>query len=369
MKRVVHLSTVHPADDVRIFVKECRSLAAAGYDVTLIARSPSDYVKQGVKVIAVNPRTGGRLARMVLSTFDVLGKAWRCRADFYHFHDPELMPVGAILRLTGAKVVYDVHEDVPRQLLSKDWIPAPLRKTVAGGIEAMEWLTTRLIFTDVVAATPPIADRIPPAKTTIVHNYPIAGELTPTAVTLPQEQRPPYVVYAGGLTRVRGALEMVKAFEYVETPGANCILAGEFTEEGLEDEARALNGWARVQYRGLLDRSQMADLLAGARAGLVVLHDVPNYVVSYPIKMFEYMSAGIPVIASDFPLWRSIIDSERCGLLVDQKDPVSIAKAIDWILTHPEEAERMGQRGKAAVAAKYNWGVEERKLLAVYEAC
>lgn len=369
MKRVVHLSTVHPADDVRIFVKECRSLAAAGYDVTLIARSQSDYEEQGVKVVALKPSHGGRFGRMILSTFDIFCKALRCRADFYHFHDPELMPVGALLRFTGAEVAYDVHEDTPRQLLSKDWIPWPMRKSVAGALEALEWLMTRLVFTDVVAATPPIAERFPRAKTTIVQNYPIAGELASTSPDLPQEQRSPYVVYAGGLTTVRGTLEMVNAFEYVETPNATCILVGQFTEEGLEDRARSLNGWKRVQYRGVLDRPKMAGLLAESRAGLVVLHDVPNYVVSYPIKMFEYMSAGLPVIASDFPLWRSIIDRERCGLLVDQKDPKAIAKAVDWILNHPEEAEHMGQRGKAAVAAKYNWAVEERKLLAMYEAC
>lgn len=366
MKKVAHLSTVHSAEDVRIFLKECRSLATAGYEVTLIARSNTGYLKDGVKIIPVSQYNGSRLKRMVFSTLDAFRKARNCRADLYHFHDPELMPVGALLRLTGAKVAYDVHEDTPKQLLSKTWIPSPMRKTAARALQAVEWLMSRLVFTNIVAATPPIARRFPPAKTTIVQNYPIAAELAPSERASPMEQRAPLVVYPGGLARVRGVVEMVKAMEHVETPGARLILAGLFTDEGLEEEVRALAGWSRVEYRGFLDRSKIASLLAEVRAGLVPDYDIPNYIDSYPVKMFEYMAAGLPVIASDFPLWRTIIDTERCGLLIDQRDPRAIAKAIDWILNNPQAAEDMGRRGREAVEVKYNWAAEERKLLTMY---
>ncbi len=107
-------------------------------------------------------------------------------------------------------------------------------------------------------------------------------------------------------------------------------------------------------------------MLGEARAGLVLFHDVPNHTSAYPNKLFEYMSAGLPVIASHFPLWRSIVERDRCGMLVDPRDATAIAKAIDWVLTHPEEAEAMGRRGRDAVAATYNWAAEERKLLAIY---
>lgn len=366
MQRVVHLSTVHKSNDVRIFLKECCSLASAGYDVTLVARAEADSVKNGVKIVAVKQYDHSRLSRMLLSTYDVFRKARRVRADLYHFHDPELMPVGLLLRLIGASVVYDVHEDTPKQILSKEWIPSVMRTPIASTLGAFEWLSSRFIFSRIVAATPPIAVRFPPKKTTTVQNFPIADELTPTDQTLPMEQRAPHVVYPGGLARVRGVVEMVKAMEHVETPGARLILAGLFTDEGLEEEVRALAGWSRVEYRGFLDRSKIASLLAEVRAGLVPDYDIPNYIDSYPVKMFEYMAAGLPVIASDFPLWRTIIDTERCGLLIDQRDPRAIAKAIDWILNNPQAAEDMGRRGREAVEVKYNWAAEERKLLTMY---
>lgn len=366
MKRIAHLSSVHPADDVRIFVKECRSLASAGYDVTLIARADADCVKNGVKIVTVKQSGGGRLGRMVLTTFDVLRKALLCRADLYHFHDPELMPAGALLRLTGAKVVYDVHEDYPKQLLSKSWIPVSVRRPMAFALGALEWLMTRFVYTSVVAATPPISLRFPPGKTSSVQNFPIVDELTPPGPTVAMALRPLRVVYTGGLTAIRGVCEMVTAMERVETPGSRLILAGLFTERDLEQQARALAGWQRVDYLGWLDRPGIANLLGEARAGLVLLHDVPNYVSAYPIKLFEYMSAGLPVIASHFPLWRSIVEGDRCGLLVDPRDATAIAKAIDWVLTHPEEAEAMGRRGREAVTATYNWAAEEKKLLAIY---
>lgn len=367
LKRVAHLSSVHPADDVRIFVKECCSLALSGYDVTLIARTETDCVKNGVKIIAVTQSGYGRLGRMLVSTYDVLRKAHQTRADLYHFHDPELMPVAALLRLTGAKIIYDVHEDTPRQILSKTWIPSPLRRPIAAALEVFEKMMISLAYTGVVAATPPIARRFPPDMTATVQNFPIPKELIAVGPATPMSQRQPHVVYAGGLTTVRGVCEMVSAMATVENVDARLILAGLFTEQNLERRARDLAGWNRVNHLGWLDRAEVANLLCQARAGLVVLHDIPNYIDSYPIKMFEYMSAGLPVIASDFPLWRSIIERARCGLLVDPKDPISIGNAINWILSHPEEAEAMGARGKVAVSETYNWAIEERKLLEIYK--
>ena len=119
---------------------------------------------------------------------------------------------------------------------------------------------------------------------------------------------------------------------------------------------------------GFLDRVRLREVLSRSVAGLVTLHPVINYIDALPVKMFEYMSAGIPVIASDFPLWREIITLNDCGLLVDPLNPVAIAEAIDYFINHPEDAERMGMNGRRAVEKLYNWTHEGQKLLAFYDS-
>jgi glycosyltransferase involved in cell wall biosynthesis len=367
MKRVVHLSSAHPASDTRICVKECRSLARAGYDVTLIARSDVDQIKQDVKIMALPPRGGGRLGRIFLTTLDVFKKAWRCRADLYHFHDPELIPVGIALRAGGARVIYDVHEHVPKDILSKSWIPGLLRVPTALVVGMLEQLAAAFAFSGVIGSSPSIAQRFPPAKSALVQNFPIVDELVRSEVATPMAERPACVLYAGNITAIRGIREMVAAMELVTTADARLVLAGEFDDSGLEQETKALAGWRHVDGRGWLDRHQLAGLFGEARAGLVVPHPEPNNLICYPVKLFEYMSAGLPVIASDFPLHRPIVDGAQCGLLVKPLDPAAIAEAIDWLLAHPGEAEAMGRRGRDAVAKTYNWAMEEKKLLAMYQ--
>jgi glycosyltransferase involved in cell wall biosynthesis len=144
------------------------------------------------------------------------------------------------------------------------------------------------------------------------------------------------------------------------------MLAGPFSPKGLLTELESLPGWARVQNLGVLDRPSVANLLSRVRLGLLVLQPEPNFVNARPIKLFEYMAAGIPVIASDFPLWRQIIGEARCGLLVDPQDPQAIARAMQYLLSHDAEAEAMGRRGRKAACELYNWNSEERVLLKFY---
>ena len=218
-----------------------------------------------------------------------------------------------------------------------------------------------------MAATPVIARRFPKGKTVTVQNFPIVGELA-RGEAEPYDERPPHVAYVGGITTYRGAREMVRALGHL--PGGSelrLMLAGTVHPPELAEELERLPGWSRVEFLGWQSRPQIAALLGRVRAGLVVLHPIVNYLDAYPVKLFEYMSVGIPVIASDFPLWRRIVDEAECGLLVDPLDPKAIAGAIQWLLEYPEEAEAMGRRGREAVRKKYNWDAEAKKLLAFYE--
>jgi glycosyltransferase involved in cell wall biosynthesis len=366
--RVCHLTSVHDPLDDRIFLRECRTLAGAGYDVCIIGPAPCDHVADGVRIVAI-PEPEGRFERMTRTTPAVLLAALREDADIYHLHDPELVPAGLVLRARGKRVIYDVHEDVPADILAKPWIPRGLRPPVAWSFARLAQVAARA-STAVVAATPAIARRFPPRKTAVVRNYPIVGELTAPS-PVPFAQRPPHMLYHGSITYGRGIFGMIAALrEPVFPRDGKLVLAGRFESEALEAAARRSTGWERVDFLGWRARAELPAILGSARLGLLLLHPEPNYVESLPVKLWEYMAAGLPVLASDFPLWREIITSAGCGRVVDPFDTAAIAAAMTELLEHPAQSEEMGRRGREAVLARYNWSTQTPELLRVYEeAC
>ena len=244
MGELVHLTSVHSFQDVRVFHKECVSLKAAGFDVSLVAPAESDQMLKGINIVAI-PKHNSRLRRFFSGSRDIYGKALSGNACIFHFHDPELIPVGMLLALKGEKVIYDVHEDVPKQILGKSWIVPWLRHPVSWSVALLEWLGTRLLFSAVVAATPTIASRFPRSKTALVQNFPIIDELVSDS-PLPYDARPNNIVYVGGITRIRGVLENIKAFEHVQHDDCRFVMAGSFSDSCFEKECRALDGWGYV---------------------------------------------------------------------------------------------------------------------------
>lgn len=356
---IIHFSNVHAWNDVRVFHKQCQTLAAAGYRTTLIARGEGEGGRVEIRPL---PRRSSRCSRMTLGIFDCLRLALAAKADLYHFHDSELIPVGLLLKLLGKRVVYDVHEDVPRQILSKSWIPRPLRPAVSAVARAAEWLGA-CRFDGIVAATPSIASRFPAGKTALVQNFPIIDELN-TPGGPPYARRPMSLLYAGGIARDRGIVPLVQAVGRL-TPSleAQLVLAGAFHPASLEQDVQSLAPRNRVDFRGWCSRDELSNLMSRARVGVVTFLPAPNHVAAQPNKLFEYMSAGLPVVASHFPLWREIVDGVGCGLLVDPEDSDDIARALRWLLEHPAEAEEMGRRGRQAVQTRYNWDTQSRVLL------
>lgn len=364
MLKIVHMTTVHTADDIRIRRKECATLAEAGFDVVLLAPADENHNCWGVKVLGLG-RERGRLHRMTSGLVRALIAAMRERAKLYHFHDPELIAVGMVLKVLGKRVVYDVHEDVPQSILHKPWIPSALRPTVSWAVALVEKLAARW-FDGIVAATPSIGRKFRRERTVVVQNFPIVGELE-AGDSQPMARRSTRIVYVGCITRERGIVPLVDAMDLLpEASGARLVLAGTMDAE-LERELRGKPGWKWVDYLGWRDRKEIGELLANARAGVVTFLPVPNHTEAQPNKLFEYMSVGLPVIASDFPLWREMVGNLNCGLLVDPDSPQAIARAIERLLDHPKEAERMGSRGKAAVRGNLNWENEAGRLLELYQ--
>lgn len=363
--KIAHITSVHRRDDTRILLKQCRSLAEAGHDVYLIvADGLGDELRHGAQIVDVGA-PDGRIDRMSRVVRQVRRKAVELGCDVCHIHDPELLPSAIALKRRGCAVIYDAHEDYPRHVLSKHYLHSMIRRPIAHAVDLLErWACPRLDA--VVAATGPIATRLRSLqpRTVTVANYPLVNEFECDL----QRRRSPrlQVCYIGSITRVRGIIELVDAMS-LSRSGARLALGGDFAPKSLELECGARAGWALVDAHGHLDRPSVLNVLRDSIAGLVTLHPEANFIESQPVKMFEYMSAGLPVIASDFPLWRSIIDGYKCGLLVDPLSPPSIAKAIDQLASDPDTAERLGRSGRNAIEQRFNWSHERTTLLTLYD--
>jgi glycosyltransferase involved in cell wall biosynthesis len=360
--RVAHLSTAHGRRELRVHLKECNSLAAAGYEVHFVVADGRGDERIGDVQVHDVGAAGGRFQRMLLRPWRMLAVARRLNARIYHFHDPEILLVALFLRRRGAKVIYDSHEDVPRSLMSRDWVARWIRPALSAVFEAFEDFVARRLSA-VVGATPHITARFARLNrcAATLNNYPMHSEIE-DAVQPRGSARA--VCYLGGISRIRGIEEMVRALELVD---ARLILAGPFDRPETEAAARLLPGWSKVDYRGNVSRTAVRDIMAESRAGLIFFHPEPNHVDAQPNKMFEYMSAGLPVLASDFPLWRELLLDSGAGLVADPMDPTDIARIIGQLLDDPATAEDMGRRARASVMSHYLWSSEEKKLFALYE--
>ncbi len=363
--RVVHMTSAHPRSDTRIFLKQCRSLVLAGFDTALVvADGLGDEIREGVRIFDVG-RSRGRLWRMLLASHRVAVAAEALGGDIYQGHDPELLPALVRMSARGYRTVFDSHEDYSESIGNRPYIPSWARRSAGRLFGAYESKALRRLSA-VIAATPHIAAkfRAKGVQSTVVNNYPLHGELVAPVSSGGRED---IACFVGVMSDLRGIQVLVRAMSHVRS-NARLMLVGSFDPPDFEAVCRRESGWSRVEFVGKLDRSALATVLARARCGVVTYLPDGNHVHSQPNKLFEYLSAGLPVVASNFPGWFEIVEGSRCGICVDPTDPLAVAAAIDRLVGDTDGAEMMGRRGLKLVESRLSWESEEGALLRLYES-
>ncbi len=372
--KVCHLACKHKMNDMRIFEKECKSLAQAGFDVTLIGfgSTSNTEVIDGVRCISLYCPIKNNLELLRKRNKLIYKTALQLDAQIYHLHEPELLPVGKKLKKKGKIVIFDSHEFYGWQLhdnIHKIKIiktPASLMKIV--GNQYMRYEKRICMKLDAVIQVCTMngidyfANRC--RRSIFIRNLPNAADYKrKTPLDFSQS---PKVAMIGGITKERGITQLVKA---TRQAGGTLLLAGDFIPKSYETELHLMAEFECVEYKGFLDKSGMVSLLEQANIGASTLLNLGQYnkIDTFPTKVYDYMSMELPVVISDTEYAKKMNDKYHFGICVNPDDPDSITKAITWLKEHPDQAVEMGRNGRKAIENELNWEKESEKLVGFYK--
>ena len=335
--RICHLTSVHLPFDTRIFHKECVSLARNGFDVSLVAPHDRDEIRAGVRIVGI-ARREHRLLRMTQAVYAVYKAALAVNARLYHFHDPELISIALLLKLRRKTVVFDVHEDYPADILAKAWLRYDSIRTLVSVLAV--WLEKLVGFVcdGIIVVTPDIGKRFPASKTEVVHNFPMINLLDQTPSAEIEKASPATVFvfavgHAWGLTPDRGIKEIVSAIGLLEAK-RELWLIGHWGSDEFRAECSLVKGFEHCKCLGFLPLPNVYGYMKCADVGLAVLWPEKGFMRSIPTKAFEYMATSLPMIMSDFPLWRDLF--HECALFVNPLDPRDIAEKMTMLIDDVE---------------------------------
>ncbi len=377
--RILVLTTLHAPDDDRIYYKEVLSLCRKFSDVTLVA--PYDDKERpdidgGVRFLPLKQRSGllGRVLKLLEAT-RVIG---RTRPDIVHFHDYDVLLAAPVMRyLFRCRLVYDAHEDFPASAAKSPRFPGALRPAIA---QLVRWLETTLARSCslIITADNPTAEYLTRTgvPTRVLFNY-------PRLRLFPEEQIRPgddwdlfalhsVITYHGTMSADRGLFHMIRAMPGILARRSDCrlLLIG-LTDDDLRRRALTLADELGVRESVLIiqwvHHVEIHRYLSRSAIGLVPLQPVEKYRRNIPIKLFECMTCGLPVLAADLPSIRPYVEESEAGLLYDSTGPEALAEAVVRMLSDKDGLLRMGENGRRAVQEKWNWDKMEARLFEAYD--
>lgn len=367
-KKVLIASSVHVWMDTRIYFKEAISLANNGFFVEMIARkSDKQHVEVHPNIVLNTLVEKDNLSRLKACRL-IYKQAMASDAMYYHFHDPELLPVAWLLkkRKRHARIIFDMHENFPKALLTKAWMKPAVRKIVA---QLVRFLEPKMLAScdGVIFAEESYKKDYPFLRKTVdIYNLPHnSGEI------VDEEKKGLVLTYVGSITKIRGAMEMLRLLEALQPKHskARLQLIGPIEPPLKEEMLQYIERHQLGEYVRLYDRLSYEKIwteLAKTTIGLCLLHPVPNYMESMPTKFYEYMAASVPILATNVPLWTNFLQENKAGWSVDPFDSIQIAKDIMDKYDTTGDFLQMGRQGREAFLRKYSWQQEEQKLIEFY---
>jgi len=367
--KVCHISTVHNAFDDRIFYKECRSLAAHGYDVTLVVEHDRDEFIDGVHIVAL-PYATGRIQRILFNSFRAFGKGMKSGARVIHFHDPELILIGLLFRIFGRKVIYDVHELVYYHFDQKDWLH-PVARRIARMIYrffekfAVFFFNRIILVVDDDSFREYFSKGYPSnqEKFTCIRNYCMI-QMVDQALPADFNTDRSVLIYAGGLARIRGIREVIQAIDQMRKPPC-FLLFGEWSDNDYRTTCMSEPGWRHVRDMGFKRLEEIYPYMKIADLGIALLYPMKNYLTSLPVKAFEYMACSLPILMSDFPFWQKTF--HEGAWFTNPQNIQAIREKLEEILSDEKSMKTRGRRGREMVETKFSWEAEAKRLLVCYD--
>jgi len=360
-KRVFIFTSVHPWNDVRIFHKQACSLSKE-FEVELHA--PANFnrkVEGGVTIFGL-PIWTSKISR--IKTISIL--CWRTlksKADIFHFHDPELILVGLLIKyFKGKSVIYDIHENTRQLILERSWIPWVFRKPLHYLLSFLE-RTSMSNFDKIILAEDSYCKFIS-TNAMVIHNYPLWQRIEEVPKTID-------VVYVGGVLKERGAFEMLRIANQIKLTVPNFIMKiiGPIAESLHHEMSKYLQDndlINNVILSGRLAYPTAMEEIARSKVGIAILHPIRNYTESLPTKLFEYMRFGLPYVASDFPYWKTLFENEHAGYHLRYDNIELAAEKISDLLENENLRDEYGSRGSELAKTKFSWSSEEANLFNVY---
>lgn len=365
--KVCHMTSVHTARDTRILYKECRSLVKAGYDVTLIAiNDKKEEMIDGVKIISF-PYFRKRFYRMLLSPLRMFWLARKQKADIYHFHDPELIITGLLLKCTAAKVIFDVHENIVKQIKKKKFLL--FSSLFARLFIPFNYLGAKCFHLVLAENSYESIYKKYTHRYKIVLNMPDIKFFKPFCIKDRSDFQDAF--YIGRVTKLRGVDVALKALHILKKRDINLKMhfVG-YINPALKKELENLDYFDEIKesviFYGPRNLEEGYEIAKKCLVGISVLKPVKNYLYSYSTKVFEYMAVCMPVITSHFELYKQVVEVYGCGICIDPTSPKALADSIIYLFTHKDKALEMGMKGREAAVKEFNWEKEENALIDFY---